>query len=116
MGLHSRGAFSISIRPVIGEYSIMNVFARWGLDVWTMDHENYGKSGRTSGNSDIASGAQDLKTAMEVVERETGRQKAISWQSPPARCEPDFLRRLNRSGSTVWCWQRSLIKAPTLRP
>ena len=41
-----------------------------------MDHENYGKSGRTSGNSDIASGAQDLKTAMEVVERETGRQKA----------------------------------------
>jgi len=62
--------------PGHGEYSIMNVFARWGFDVWTMDHENYGKSGRTSGNSDIASGAQDLKTAMEVVERETGRQKA----------------------------------------
>jgi len=62
--------------PGHGEYSMMNVFARWGFDVWTMDHENYGKSGRTSGNSDIASGAQDLKAAMQVVVKETGRQKA----------------------------------------
>jgi pimeloyl-ACP methyl ester carboxylesterase len=62
--------------PGHGEYSMMNVFARWGFDVWTMDHENYGKSGRTSGNSDIASGAQDLKAAMQVVVKETGQQKA----------------------------------------
>jgi pimeloyl-ACP methyl ester carboxylesterase len=62
--------------PGHGEYSMMNVFARWGFDVWTMDHENYGKSGRTSGNSDIASGAQDLKAGMQVVTRETGRSKA----------------------------------------
>jgi pimeloyl-ACP methyl ester carboxylesterase len=61
--------------PGRGEYSLMNVFVRWGYDVWTMDHENYGKSGRTSGNSDIASGAQDLKAAIEVVVRETGQQK-----------------------------------------
>jgi pimeloyl-ACP methyl ester carboxylesterase len=61
--------------PGHGEYSLLNVFARWGFDVWTMDHENYGKSGRTSGNSDIASGAQDLKAAMQVVMRETGQQK-----------------------------------------
>ena len=61
--------------PGHGEYSMMNVFARWGFDVWTMDHENYGKSGRTSGNSDIASGAQDLKAAMPVTVKETGRQK-----------------------------------------
>jgi hypothetical protein len=54
---------------------MMNVFARWGFDVWTMDHENYGKSGRTSGNSDIVSGAQDLKAAMPVIVKETGRQK-----------------------------------------
>ena len=42
--------------PGKGEYSVMNEFARSGFDCWTMDHENYGKSGRTSGNSDIASG------------------------------------------------------------
>jgi pimeloyl-ACP methyl ester carboxylesterase len=61
--------------PGRGEYSAMNAFARFGFDCWTMDHENYGKSGRTSGNSDIASGVEDLKVAVEVVARETGRQK-----------------------------------------
>jgi alpha-beta hydrolase superfamily lysophospholipase len=53
----------------------MNEFARHGFDCWTMDHENYGKSGRTSGNADIASGVEDLKAAAEIVTRETGRQK-----------------------------------------
>jgi pimeloyl-ACP methyl ester carboxylesterase len=61
--------------PGKGEYSAMNEFARYGFDCWTMDHENYGKSGRTSGNSDIASGAEDLKAAVEIVAKETGRQK-----------------------------------------
>jgi len=61
--------------PGKGEYSVMNEFARYGFDCWTMDHENYGKSGRTSGNSDIASGAEDLKAAAEVLARETGQQK-----------------------------------------
>jgi pimeloyl-ACP methyl ester carboxylesterase len=66
--------FDINV-PGHGEYSVMNEFARYGFDCWTMDHENYGKSGRTSGNSDIASGVEDLKAGVEVVTRETGRQK-----------------------------------------
>jgi alpha-beta hydrolase superfamily lysophospholipase len=66
--------FDINV-PGHGEYSVMNEFARYGFDCWTMDHENYGKSGRTSGNADIASGVEDLKVAVEVVARETGRQK-----------------------------------------
>src|SRR5579862_1817299 len=61
--------------PGHGDYSVMDAFAKFGFDCWTMDHENYGKSGRTSGNSDIASGVEDLKAAVEVVARETGRQK-----------------------------------------
>ena len=61
--------------PGRGEYSVMDEFARYGFDCWTMDHENYGKSGRTSGNADIASGVEDLKAAVEVVAKETGRQK-----------------------------------------
>ena len=88
--------------PGRGEYSMMNVFARWGFDVWTMDHENYGKSGRTSGNSDIASGAQDLKAAMQVVARETGQSKAhfMGESSGALRAglyamiEPDHVDRL----------------------
>ncbi len=88
--------------PGHGEYSMMNVFARWGYDVWTMDHENYGKSGHTNGNSDIASGAQDLKAAMHVVVKETGRQKAHFMGESSgalraglyAEIEPDRVDRL----------------------
>jgi pimeloyl-ACP methyl ester carboxylesterase len=69
----SRG-FDLTV-PGKGEYSIMNEFARYGFDCWTMDHENYGKSGRTSGNADIASGVEDLKVAVEVITRETGQKK-----------------------------------------
>jgi pimeloyl-ACP methyl ester carboxylesterase len=70
----SSRVFDLNV-PGHGEYSVMNEFARHGFDCWTMDHENYGKSGRTSGNADIASGVEDLKAAVEVVTRETGRQK-----------------------------------------
>ncbi len=67
-------SFDLTV-PGGGEYSLMNVFARWGFDVWTMDFEGYGKSTVTSGNSDIVSGVNDLKAAMPVVERETGLTK-----------------------------------------
>ena len=70
----SSRVFDLNV-PGHGDYSVMNEFARHGFDCWTMDHENYGKSGRTSGNSDIASGVEDLKAAVEIVARETGRQK-----------------------------------------
>jgi pimeloyl-ACP methyl ester carboxylesterase len=70
----SSRVFDLSV-PGHGEYSVMNEFARYGFDCWTMDHENYGKSGRTSGNADIASGVEDLKAAAEIVTRETGRHK-----------------------------------------
>jgi pimeloyl-ACP methyl ester carboxylesterase len=70
----SSRVFDLNV-PSHGEYSVMNEFARHGFDCWTMDHENYGKSGRTSGNSDIASGVEDLKAGVEIVARETGRQK-----------------------------------------
>jgi alpha-beta hydrolase superfamily lysophospholipase len=57
------------------DYSMMNAFVGYGFDVWTMDHEGYGRSDQTSGTSDIASRVEDLKAAMEVVQRATGRSK-----------------------------------------
>ena len=57
------------------EYSLMNVFARGGYDVWTLDHEGYGRSDRTDGNSDIASGVQDLVVATDLIHRETGQTR-----------------------------------------
>jgi pimeloyl-ACP methyl ester carboxylesterase len=62
--------------PGPASYSMMDAFARYGFDVWTMDHEGYGRSDRTAGNSDVASGVADLHAAMDVVRRETGLSTA----------------------------------------
>jgi alpha-beta hydrolase superfamily lysophospholipase len=70
----SRPSFDLTV-PGHGEYSVMNTFAQYGFDVWTMDHENYGRSSRTAGNSDIASGVEDLKAGVELIVRETGQSK-----------------------------------------
>lgn len=70
----SRTTFDLTVPGKPG-YSTMDWFAERGFDVWTMDHENYGKSSRTDTNSDIASGVEDLKAGMEVVVGETGQTK-----------------------------------------
>ncbi len=71
----ARSSYDLSV-PGKGEYSLMNVLARYGYDVWIMDHDGYGYSGSSGNNSDIASGVEDLKAAMPVVMKETGQQKA----------------------------------------
>lgn len=70
----TRSSYDLHV-PGKGEYSLMNVMARYGYDVWTMDHDGYGRSGSSGNNSDIASGVEDLKAAIPVVLRETGRSK-----------------------------------------
>jgi len=57
------------------DYSMMDHFANLGYEVWTMDHEGYGHSDKTSSNSDIQSGVEDLAAAMKVVQRESGSAK-----------------------------------------
>jgi alpha-beta hydrolase superfamily lysophospholipase len=70
----ARSSFDLSV-PGNDDYSMMDAFARYGFDVWTMDHEGYGRSARTDGNSDIASGVEDIKAAMAVVAHETGETR-----------------------------------------
>src|SRR5271163_2930806 len=70
----ARSSFDLTV-PGRGEYSFMNVLARSGFDVWTMDHEGYGRSQSTDGNSNVASGAADLEAAALIVKRETGLSK-----------------------------------------
>src|SRR6185437_842836 len=48
---------------------------RAGFDVWTMDHEGYGRSTHTLGNSDIKSGVADLVAGTALVAHETGQAK-----------------------------------------
>ena len=70
----SRSSYDLTV-PGKGEYSVMNVFAGCGYDVWTMDHDGYGCSGSSGNNSDIASGVEDLKAAVPVVAAQSGRQR-----------------------------------------
>ena len=71
----ARSSYDLTV-PGKGEYSLMNVLARYGYDVWTMDHDGYGYSGSSGNNSDMTSGVEDLKAAIPVVMKETGQQKA----------------------------------------
>jgi len=54
------------------EYSFMDWLALRGWDVWAMDHEGYGRSTITSGNSDISTGVDDLKATAALIASETG--------------------------------------------
>ena len=68
----SRGSYDLVVPGHTG-YSAMDHFAGLGYDVWTMDHEGYGFSSRTSGNSGVQSGVEDLKAALPLVEQVTGK-------------------------------------------
>ena len=67
--------------PEFGEYSLMNVFASLGYDVWTMDHEGYGKSSKTDGFSFIKDGVADLEAAFPVIEKISGHRNACFFGS-----------------------------------
>lgn len=73
-----RGGFDLQV-PGHADYSFMEAFARLGFDVWTLDHENYGRSSKTGSNSDIRSGVEDLKAAVPVVQAATGRTKLMFY-------------------------------------
>ena len=97
----TRTTFDLTV-PGKGEYSFMNVFARYGFDVWTMDHDGYGHSGSSGNNSDIASGVEDLKAAIPVVAQETGQAKVHFYGSSSggiraaayAQAQPERVDRL----------------------
>ena len=102
-----RSTYDLTVPGAPG-YSMMDVFAGLGYDVWTMDHEGYGRSSRTAGNSDIASGVADLAAAMEIVQRETGAPRVhfAGESSGAIRCAayasfaPERVGRLGLSAFT----------------
>jgi pimeloyl-ACP methyl ester carboxylesterase len=73
-----RGTYDLVVPGRTG-YSAMDHFAGLGFDVWTMDHENYGFSDKTSSASGILSGVEDLKTALPLIEKTTGRKSVMMF-------------------------------------
>jgi pimeloyl-ACP methyl ester carboxylesterase len=71
----SRGSYDLQV-PGHPGYSMMDHFAGLGFDVWTLDHEGYGRSSRTDGNAGIMVGVEDLKSALPVIER-VSRQGSV---------------------------------------
>jgi pimeloyl-ACP methyl ester carboxylesterase len=104
--------------PGRNDYSLMDRFADARFDVWTMDHEGYGRSSRTDGYSDIASGVADLEAGFDVVMRETGADSALFYGSSSgalraaafAQARPDAVSRLVLD-AFVWTGK----DAPTLK-
>ena len=104
----TRSSYDLVMPPGKGEYSLMNVMAGYGYDVWTMDHDGYGYSGSSGNNSDIASGVEDLKAAMPVVAKETGLSKVHFYGTSSggiraaafAEKQPDSVDRLVISAFT----------------
>ena len=88
--MSGRSTFDLDV-PGTGDYSMMNAFAGYGFDVWTMDFEGYGRSARTEGNSNIAEGVKDLKVATDLVMHETGRNytSSANLRVDCARCLRD---------------------------
>jgi pimeloyl-ACP methyl ester carboxylesterase len=103
----SRSSYDLTV-PGKDEYSMMNVFAGYGYDVWTMDHDGYGYSSNSGNNSDIASGVEDLKAAFPVVMQETGRPKIHFFGTSSggiraaayAQAQPEHVDRLILSAFT----------------
>lgn len=73
-----RGGFDLQV-PGHPGYSMMDEFAGYGFDVWTMDHEGYGRSTRTDANSDVAAGMADLAAAFPLVEQVTGTKALMVY-------------------------------------
>ncbi len=104
--------------PGKSDYSLMEKFAEYGFDVWTLDHEGYGRSDSTAGNSAIAEGVRDLAAGMAVVERETGQKKFAFYGSSSgalraalfAEIHPEHVARLVLD-AFVWTGEGS----PTLK-
>ena len=71
-----RGSYDLSV-PGRSDYSMMDYFATRGFDVWSMDHEGYGFSSHTGSHAGIMVGVEDLKAAMPVVEKITGRSSLL---------------------------------------
>jgi pimeloyl-ACP methyl ester carboxylesterase len=112
----ARTTYDLSV-PGHGEYSTMNIFAKCGYDVWTMDHEGYGRSSHTDGFSFVKDGVADLQAAAPVIEAATGQSSFCFFGSSSgalraggfANVAPERVAKLGLS-ALVWTGEGS----PTL--
>jgi hypothetical protein len=98
--ISGRPTFDLSV-PGHGEYSLMNKFAEYRFDVWTMDFSGYGRSSVGEGNSNIADSVEDLKAAVEVGRAKLASSAIIFSGNHPARFAWARTRWSSRSASAA---------------
>ena len=99
--LSGRPTYDLTV-PGHPEYSFMDWLAARGWDVWTLDHEGYGRSTITDGNSDIASGVADLVVTSDLIAKVTGARAVHAYGLSSgslraagfAQAAPDRIARL----------------------
>jgi pimeloyl-ACP methyl ester carboxylesterase len=77
--LSSRPGYDIQVPSRGSDYSMMDHCAAAGFDVWTMDHEGYGRSSRSERNSDVEMAVEDLDCAISVIRKETDQSAAFYY-------------------------------------
>src|SRR5262245_33914494 len=66
-------SYDIRVPGRESEYSMMDIAAERGYDVWILDHEGYGKSDKTDSNSNIAMAVPDIEAMLPILKKETGQ-------------------------------------------
>ena len=66
-----RGGFDLQVKDR-KDYSMMDFLAGLGFDVWTLDHEGFGRSTRPSKYIGVENGVQDLELGFAHIEKITG--------------------------------------------
>jgi pimeloyl-ACP methyl ester carboxylesterase len=75
----SQPTFDLQV-PGRPDSSVMDWFAARGFETWCMDHEGYGRSGKSRPiNCDIPNGADDLAAGSEYVLSTTGEKKLLVY-------------------------------------
>lgn len=112
----ARPTFDLSV-PGKADYSMMDWFAARGFDCWAMDHEGYGRSTITQGNSDVRCGVEDLRHLMPLIGERTAHRQVLMYGLSSgalragafAAAYPDAVKRLALD-AFVWTGEGS----PTL--
>lgn len=110
-------SYDIRVPGRESEYSMMDIAAERGFDVWTIDHEGYGKSDKTDSNSNIAMAVPDIEALLPILKKETGQDKFHFYGQSSgalraasfAQAHPENVKRIVLD-AFVWTGERS----PTL--
>jgi pimeloyl-ACP methyl ester carboxylesterase len=84
------------------QYSMMDICAERGFDVWTLDHEGYGKSSKTDSNSNIAMAVKDFEALLPILRKESktktynfyGQSSGALRAASFAQAHPELVERL----------------------